>query len=157
MSGSARAFTVIELLAVVVIVGAIAAALATAAGATSDEQRRERAVASLRDFLAVVRVEAMQRSEDREAVVWVGEGRLRATDGVRERAWRAPGVLIDPAGLSEDDERRLLETGRLAAVFDATGRTRQRRWTFDARAAGGTIHVLTFDPVSSVPAVEPGD
>jgi hypothetical protein len=37
--------------------------------------------------------------------------------------------------------------------FSPAGRTIERRWVFDATASGGTIHELTFDPISSAPSI----
>jgi prepilin-type N-terminal cleavage/methylation domain-containing protein len=151
--GRGRGFTLLELLAVVVIVGLVATALATSVGAPSDGARRGRAMESLRDFLAIVRVEALQRREAREARVWIEDGRLRASDGVRDRAWRAPGLLFSTEGLDRDGARRLIETGARSVRFSPAGRTIERRWVFDATASGGTIHELTFDPISSAPSI----
>jgi len=156
---SRRAFTLIELITVVAIVGLIAATLAVSIGDQGSTLRR-RAVGGVRDALILARVDAMRRVDPRTVTVSIADDRLVLDGGGGDgapRSWRAPGLELAEEGLSKADADRLEDDGVLVAVYDTQGRTDQRVWTFDASAAGGTILSIRFDPVTSIPLVTEGE
>ncbi len=153
----AGGFTLIEVLAVVLIVGLVAGAVAAAAGAGSVEARQRRAVEDLAAILALTRAEAMQRSTAQRATIEAGEdGRLTLRAEERVREWPDAGLELAARG------RTVYETAPLAGraidvAFDSLGRTSERVVVLDGREAGGRMWLLTFDPLSGAVDGAPAD
>lgn len=149
----ARGFTLLELVLVLAILALAAGMIVPAMGGWSRAGKLREAVGGIRTMLLVERVEAMRRGERRRLEVTAGESGLAATSGGELRSsWDAGGIgLRDSAG-------RVVE--RLAAEFDASGRTVERRWEFRAegpRGGGaGTMWAIVFDPVTGAAELRRG-
>ncbi|MBL0926872.1 MAG: prepilin-type N-terminal cleavage/methylation domain-containing protein, partial [Phycisphaerales bacterium] len=104
-----RAFTLIELVVTLAVMGLLLALVAAAVGRTSRATRQERALGELVNMLTAARTEALRRSVTVDVRVSLGgdaaaaEGGgpvgFRAKFGDRERRWPAEGLTaLDPEG-----------------------------------------------------------
>lgn len=129
--GTPRAFTLIELVVVLALLGLIAALVAGSVGAGSDRAARRDALRSLVTLLTTQRLECLRGARSGGLSV-TAEGTILDVSTAIEpggpgavppvRQLRAPGmVMYDSTGAA---------ARRLEARFDAWGRTPERRWMF---------------------------
>lgn len=147
-----RAFSLIELLAVIAILALVATTVGMASGGGSLATKQHRAVAELAGLVGLVRAEAMKTSSDQTAQITSIEGVLALKAGERERHWKNVALVIAGQGRTvEETPRREVE--RVDVAFDGLGRTRDRVIVFDGRKGGGRMWALEFDPISGAPKV----
>lgn len=146
VAGRQLGFTLIEVLLVVVVIGAVAAAMMSGFVGRSDGAQRRRLAGDLIAELSLARVMAMRRGESIEARLEMAEESVVLRAGDRERRWRRAGLMFEDSGP---------RAGAVSARFEASGRTQARRWIARAAGEGGTIFEIVFDPVSGSPSLEP--
>ena len=167
-----RAFTLLELVVVVALVGLMASLVGVRVASSSAVQQERAALQAMVDVLATTRVEAMRRGEMLTATLTCKQEQF-AVDG--------PGMhrLVEAQGLIAIDDR-VEPVGGHHVDFDGAGRTLQRMWWFvnedvqrtellnanllvapwevtgdaPARDVQGRVWRIVFDPVSGAPRVE---
>lgn len=151
-----RAYTLLEVVIVVALIGLIAAVILTGFAGRSAGTARRQAVMGVIEELTIARMEALRTGKVRSArLVRVNdEDELVASRGERTRRWRAK-------GLEPRDSGGGVVTA-LEAVFDGAGRTDQRRWLLSVPdtsggVAAGTMFRIEFDPVSGAVSLGRGD
>ncbi len=141
-----RAFTLLELLVVLALLGATAALVAPRLAQGAASARTRAALGGVVHALRAERAEAVRALVPRDVTLRrddAGGLRLVAT-GEPEMVWPGfPLVLLDgdSAGVPA-----------LEAHFEASGRARGGPWAF-GEPAGGAVWVIGFDPVSGAPGL----
>lgn len=153
------AFTMLELLFVVVLLGGVALLVVLGVTRSSEGVQRKRAVEAVHMALLHARVDAMQSG----AETWV---RLEFRDPERLVISRDEGSELDlpapaltrhilrvPAGPNSLPDAYT----PLVARFLPTGRTDQREWAFGLRDSADTLWTIRFDPLSGAPGLLEGE
>lgn len=134
------AFTLLEMLVVLALVGALAAAILPALGGWAGGGMAREALGDLRTILLTERIEAMKSGARRAVELVARDGRLVLVTPDRE-------VDLGPRG-----PRLRWADGSFAAgaraEFDGSGRTAAREWRFGPAVGTDTLWVIHFDPVS---------
>lgn len=151
---SARAFTLLEVVLVVAVLGIVAGLVAvriasTGAGASECEVLRQ-----IAGTLNAARIDAMRRGAERSVVLRVNGEDLVIERDEKVRVWEGLGARVRMT----DDRGALLDERR--AVFNSWGRTDERAWRFLANGgtgASGRMWVVRFDAVSGEARVVDAD
>lgn len=143
-----RAFTLLELLAVLIVLAAVIGLVAPAMVRASARETERRQVAELVSWLSLERVEAMRRSTVVEVELrLVREGYIASGSG-GERTWD------DWRTIPIDESREPLGESRV--YFDALGRTATRTLWLQSAEESDRIWRVEFDPISGRPFLRTG-
>lgn len=153
-----RAFTLLEIIIVLALIGAMATLVLTGvARATPGIQRRD-AVHALHSALLHARADAMQVGEVMQVQVAFSEEDAITIqrDDAAPVTHPAPNLarytLRAPAGPNSVPE----PFAPLIARFDTAGRTDQREWAFGLADSADTLWTIRFDPLSGAPRLIEG-
>lgn len=155
-----RAFTLLELIIVIAIVGTIAALVPAALSGHSRRAKRSATASAVQADLLRTRLFAMEaaaRHTLRVDLAGENEEDFRLTiaandesDPIRARTVRRQGLAITPEPPDPD--------ALVRAAFGSKGRTHERTWWIEAAEGPvGTIWSIRFDPVSGDPRLQRED
>jgi len=143
-----RAFTLLELLAVLIVLAAMVGLVAPALVRASARESERRQAAELVSWLSLERVEAMRRSIVVEVDLAQGDQVFAAIGPSGERVWSGWRlVLVDESGEPLDESR---------VYFDALGRTTTRTLWLQSAQESDRIWRVEFDPISGRPFLRSG-
>ncbi len=155
---TSRAFTLLEIIVVLVLIGAISTLVLTGvARATPGIQRRD-ALHALHSALLHARTDAMQVGEKMEVrlsfssddAITIQRDDTPPAMHVAPRLVRY--TLSTPSGPNSVPD----PFAPLIARFDSGGRTDQREWAFGLADSADTLWTIRFDPLSGAPRLMEG-
>ena len=153
------AFTMLELLIVVALLGLVASLVVLGVTRSSEGVQRKRAVEAVHLALLHARVDAMQSGAETSV-------RLEFRDPERLVIMRAEAPEMDLPAPSMTRHILRVPAGPtslpdaytpLVARFLPTGRTDQREWAFGLRDSADTLWTIRFDPLSGAPRLFEGE
>lgn len=142
----ARAFSLLELIVVLVLMGIAVGLVAPAVARSAGAGREQRAMGDLATTLAAARLDAIRSGRDVEIELLQSESALviRREDESR--------VMTDWPLVMIDDDERDIESRALR--IDIRGRTAADRLAFRSRETTSRIWAIAFDPVGGVPTAQ---